>query len=71
MERNIIKSTTMVGKVGNPEDYINLPVTRNGVAIGTIRECVEKDDKYELTMYLWLHVGMGIIGNRPEEIIFG
>jgi len=52
---------TKVSKIGNPEDYLNLPVLDRysefkfeEKVIGTVTNVIEANDYYELTITLWL-----------------
>lgn len=62
-----------VGKVGNIDDYINLPFILDGIAIGTVVEAVDGNEFYELKILLlkgkirtelWLKED-GSIPNKP------
>lgn len=44
---------TYVSILGSPEDYLNLPVVKNGNAIGVITGVKEIEGKYELTLVVY------------------
>lgn len=42
-----------VDKVGNLDDYINLPITKDNNVIGVIRTITELENTYLLSGYIW------------------
>ncbi|MEI2465041.1 hypothetical protein [Niallia taxi] len=49
----------LVNKVGKLEEYINLPYIQDGTATGVIKDSVETNEGYELTIYLF-HVNASV-----------
>ncbi|UUV46027.1 hypothetical protein [Bacillus phage vB_BanS-Thrax1] len=58
-------------KIGKPEDYIHIPLVRDGKALGVVMSVVEKEDMYELTAKLWTTMDLEIVDNAPSAIVFG
>lgn len=42
-----------VDKIGNLDDYIDLPIIKDNKVIGIIRTITELDNAYLLTAYIW------------------
>ena len=70
MQKEIFFSKLTVSKVGDPEDYVNLPVTKDGKAIGVITEVTPRDGYYTLTAALWQNVGVELMDGKPSTITF-
>lgn len=42
-----------VEKIGNLDDYIDLPITKDNNVIGVIRKITELENTYLLSGYIW------------------
>lgn len=42
-----------VDKIGNLDDYINLPITKDNNVIGVIQTITELENTYLLSGYIW------------------
>jgi hypothetical protein len=67
MRRGIMTIKTLVSKVGFLDEYINLPVIKDNVAIGVITYAEELEYGYELTMTLWNM--LEITDDKPSAIV--
>lgn len=59
--------TIRVARLGNVEDYLHLPLIKNGNAVGTISKAVEVDGAYELTVTRFVKVEL--TDGAPSAII--
>lgn len=42
-----------VEKIGNIDDYIDMPIKKDNSVVGVIRTITELEDTYLLTAYIW------------------
>jgi hypothetical protein len=70
MQKEIFQTKVSVSKIGDPEDYVNLPVTKDGKAIGVITEVTPRDGYYTLTATLWQNVDVELFNGKPSVISF-
>lgn len=68
--KKFIKGITVVNKIGNPEDYVNIPIVENNKAIGVITNATELEDGYELETLLF-KVSVELTNDTPIAIIIG
>ena len=71
MKKSVVTVIMTVRNVGKPEDYIHIPLVRDGKALGVVMSAVEKEDMYELTAKLWTNTDLEIVDNVPSAIVFG
>lgn len=60
---------TIVPKIGQTLDYINLPVTNNEKAIGVVSHAEEVKDGYKLTLLMFKSVNMECIRDISTEVV--
>lgn len=70
MSKELIKSNVKVPKIGKLEDYINLPIVKDGRAIGVVTSAVEESYQYLLKITLWQDVGVDILKGVPSAVTF-
>ena len=68
MAKEILATKIRVPLIGFKEDYINLPIIKDGVAIGVVTNCEEKGFQFELTATLWQEISVELINNVPSAI---
>lgn len=62
-----IKVHFEVNKIGNIDDYIHIPITKDNNVIGFIQTVTELDNTYLLTSYIWdkcITYDFGVIKDR-------
>lgn len=69
MEKSVIKANVNVPIVGEPVDYINSPIIKDNIAIGVITDCIEVEDKYNLSIVLWQNIILELTNNKPSALI--
>lgn len=67
MFRGHEKVKTYMSKIGKPEDYIHLPVIKDGKAVGIVVNATEEDERYVLDCLMY--VGLELINEKPSAIV--
>lgn len=58
MERITFTIKATVSKIGSLEEYIDLPVVKDEVAVGVIKGAIETELGYELEILIWGGTGV-------------
>lgn len=68
MAKETMGTKFRVPLIGFKEDYINLPIIKDGVAIGVITNCEEKRFQFELTATIWQEISVELTNNVPSAV---
>lgn len=59
----------LVNKLGKLDDYLNMPIVKDEIAIGIVTKAEELDDKYELSYYLFKeHIQIEVQVKHRQEV---